>query len=244
MKFFLINLFLVILVSYIQSTGKKIISERSSEYDTNITTESLPKKYIKSVDSIYYVYKNGILAKTVLIDSTVNKARLVKTLVINNKFYFVYSRYKFQYPLIEDISIYYKGHFLNSYDLENMPAKIGDIFNASKLKSTDTEIELGFACSHDDIVEFEKVKILPDKDASFFIVTSVPICSDVYDLILIKKQNKQFIKLFNIESSDPRLKIKVQSDSIISFHNKLLTTDASEETDYIFNLRTNLLTEQ
>ena len=149
-------------------------------------------------------------------DSLTEKVIIHNTQIIDNKFYIAYSKYSLEKDLKYDMSFYYDGHYINSYDLENLPPRKGLLFDFNKLISKDSAILIGEFCSHDDYLKFERFMKMPDSDSIIYIYAIKLDCSDWRTHMIIEKVDNHFKKLFEIESTDDRLDFNIQSDSILT----------------------------
>jgi len=198
--------------------------------DSNIKNQDL---------KVYYVGNNGKITDTIYLDSLKLKAIIHNIEIIDNKFYISYSLYNIEDELKYDMSFYYDGHYLNSYDLENLPAPKDTLFDFNKLISQDSAIFLGNSCSHDDKLRFERSNIIPGSDSTIYIYAKLQDCSDWITHIMIKKNGNHFEKLFEIESTDYLVNFRMENDSVLICDYNQLFEDAIDKYTFKFDLKKN-----
>lgn len=219
-----------------QTSNKRAVTNN----DTLIESQKNDKKSISDIDgslnNVSYVAENGVITDTIYHDSLIDKAVIYNTQIIDNKLYLSFSKYSIEKNIKYDMSFYYKGHFINSCDLEKLPAKEGVLFDYNKLISQDSAILIGESCSHDDNLNFERFMIMPDSDSTIYIYAKRQDCSDWKTHIVIKKVATHFEKLFEIESTDNTLDFKILNDSILRCDYNQMFEDGVDKYEFKYNL--------
>jgi len=196
-----------------------------------------------SLQNVEYIAFNGKVIDTIYIDSLTEKAIIYNDLLIDNKLYIVFSKLLVGKSSKGEPVSDYHGHFINSYKFENLPAKIGEIFNLDKLASAseDTAFKLGESCTEDDNIPFTRLNAFPDSDSKIYIYARLPLCSDWVDHIILEKVNRHFEKLFDIESTDSEINFKKTNDSIIYCKYNQLTEEKITSFEYKYDFKNKMI---
>ena len=198
------RIFTLFLIFFLLScTAKK----NENQTDSSAQTESTEKS----------VEKNFEVQDTAT-DTIIHGAKILGEAVIHGKFYLVYSKYIYEYPKEYDDSYYFEGIFMNSYDKENLPIRKNGLFDISMLSSTDNEVELGDICSHNDRVRINEFKIGNTDSSNFYILVSIPQCSDYFDHKVFRKQGANFKLIVEHDSHNFSANFKTKGDSIIYYN--------------------------
>jgi len=189
-----------------------------------------------SKDKFTYIAKNGEIIDSINNDSLVEKAIINSTRIIDNKFYVDFSKFFAENKLRYDLSFYYVGHYINSYDSENLPAKVGELFNYEKLISKDTAVLIGYACLYSDNVVFEKFGLLSDI-GKLYIYAKRKDCSAIITHMIYKKSCGHFEKLFEIRSTEDIINFTKNNDSIISCRYKIYNESEKSVCDFTYDFK-------
>lgn len=196
-----------------------------------------------SLKNVSYVAENGIIYDTIYHDSLIEKALIVNTEIIDNTFYLSYSKYSVEKEMKYDLSFYYDGHFINSYDSVNLPAKKWELFDYNKLTSVDSEIFIGHSCTNNDNLDFERFNDFPDSDSIIYIHAKMSDCDMRINHIFLKKVEHHFEKLFEIISTESNPKFEIKDDSIIYSKYKLLTEDTLYINEFKYDFKNHCIIE-
>ena len=231
MKTIIPLIFVVAFLSFNCKNNNPTETSSQEVEETKVETDSVKRNY-------YLKVFNGVVQDTVFYDSSLTMALIVNPVIFDNKFYLVYSKFSVKYSKGTEIDRVYNGHFFNSYDLENLPSKKGELFRVEKIISSDNEFELGDCCSFDTNVIIERIKNFPDSDSVLYIKARVHECSDIYNYKIIEKQNENFVTLFEFRSTDSLVKLNMIDSSIVECKHYLITEDIYEEETIQFDLKT------
>jgi len=227
----------VIIMSINCSCQERVVNSSKIEEKEQIAPKETAKR------DYYLTGYTNMPMDTVYYDSVVTMACFAKPAIIDNKFYLAYSKSELTYADGKEIHRIYKSHYLNSYDLEYLPAKQGELFNVNRIISSDKEVELGDSYSFDADVRVKQITSFPNSDSLTYIYVILPRYSSTHTHIVLEKKDDSFIKLFDFSSSYNFIKFRMIDSSIVEFRHELFLEDYYELDTLRYNLKTREFTE-
>lgn len=193
-----------------------------------------------SVKEYYYKGFNGRITDTIQVDSSIDKTMITDTKVIKNILFIAYSKSSVKYSSRHDSSLFYIGHFINTYMQDHLPAKRGILFKSDRIVSRDIEINIGQLGSFDSNLTLEQFKSLPFGDSSIYIHAIASLDNNLYNHQIIQKIENHFVKLFEFISSDYLVKFnKIDGNRIQCNYNY-----TTEDTSIVYTLKYDFLKKQ
>ena len=195
-----------------ETNKSKISQEQIDNKNDSNKLEALDKE----PENVLFSAFNGVVYDTIFLDSLIDKAIINDTLSTDYNYFISYSVSAVGESVKGEPVSKFKGHFINSFDLQKVDYKLGDTINLGQLDTINSSFNLGSSCSNeDDIIKFENRIDYPDSKIRFYMI--LPQCSEWYDHILLEKQGENFVELFSIHSTDNRLSFDFKNDTILIF---------------------------
>lgn len=201
--------------------------KNSNKPINQIKTEVSTVQEEREIES--FVMYNGVITDTIYVEELTEKIMVKNYKVLDGELFICYSKYMVEEPLKNDLSFYFKDNYIvraSDFSLIEKLNKLIDIENVD----VDKSILIGSPCSHDDIVQFDKIT------TKKLLYIAVPICSDYYYHQVFSRKDSTFILDFEFESSDSWLDFTLINDTILTTNYTLLNENDIEIIDfeYIF----------
>ncbi len=209
----------VFLIGLSCQQNKKVLPPdiTTSQNDEPSYYHSVQEKVLDREYKITRVISDGITTyDTIFLDSIVEKILPESTVRIGDSQYLLFSKFAIEEPMKFELSYYPSTQYISRIDT-SIVLKFEDVLiEKNSIEFINSPLELGDCCGGDCsdalLFDFKKAQSL---DPSNYIYLITTVYEELSKHILVKDNNGELVKLFEIESSNRYLRFDIKNDTIL-----------------------------
>ena len=239
MKYLLTSLSILILFAGCNQHPKNKAAIKQIQTKKEEKTAATSDKKDSVPGNLEFLGRAGIgITDTINVDSLKKVASIKSSIIFKHQIYVTYAVQSVGKSYHGEPVADFGGQFLAKLSTERLPAPQFTDIDFDKLKTSGTAYKLGDEYTigyYSDPIYLTRLKVIPD--SALYLYASFPLYGQTSYHVVLKQEDEDFKKLFDLESDDSFLNFKLNSDSILEAPCAYETADGIEFDTVKYDIR-------